>query len=291
MITPKLKTYELPPSFPDNEPITTIIPPELYPSITDIITEDDIPVDNLPSAKQQRFLVESLYSSQALLTELPPFLADANVGIFIATRQPPVVPDVFLSFYVQTAEDWWEKRHRSYFVWEMGKVPELVIEIVSNTVGGEDSVKVKQYALMRIPCYVIYDPQRQLGEEPLRFYELTGANYTRSSSCSCLAAFGLGLTLWHGQYEGKVDTWLRWCRINGEIIPTGAERANQEYQRAEQELERAEQERERAKQERERAERERERAERERERAEREHERAERLAAKLRSLGIDTELE
>jgi hypothetical protein len=42
-----------------------------------LITEDDTPVDNFPSAKQQRLLVSSLYS----FLELQPFLTEANVGI------------------------------------------------------------------------------------------------------------------------------------------------------------------------------------------------------------------
>ncbi len=49
------------------------------PDISHLITEDDTPVDNLFSAKQQRLLVEPLYSGW----ENPePFLADAHVGVF-----------------------------------------------------------------------------------------------------------------------------------------------------------------------------------------------------------------
>jgi hypothetical protein len=35
------------------------------PDIQDLITEDDTPVDNLPSEKQQRLLTEPLYSAWA----------------------------------------------------------------------------------------------------------------------------------------------------------------------------------------------------------------------------------
>ena len=40
-----------------------------------------------------------------------------------------------------------------------------------------------------------------------------------------LDTIGLGLTLWEGVFEAKPAQWLRWCGSNGEIIPTGAERA------------------------------------------------------------------
>lgn len=81
-----------------------------------MITEDDAPLDNFPSEKQQRLLTESLYSSWSPSNEPQTFLVAANVGLFYAIRQPPLVPDVFLSLDVQIAEDWWEKRNRSYLI-------------------------------------------------------------------------------------------------------------------------------------------------------------------------------
>ena len=39
---------------------------------------------------------------------------------------------------------------------------------------------------------------------------------------------GLGLTLWHGQFENWETVWLRWCDQQGRVIPTGAERAEHE---------------------------------------------------------------
>jgi hypothetical protein len=48
-----------------------------------------------------------------------------------------------------------------------------------------------------------------------------------------LPDIGLGLTLWEGAYEGAHGTWLRWCDQDRQVIPTGAERAEQERQRAE----------------------------------------------------------
>jgi hypothetical protein len=57
--------------------------------------------------------------------------------LFYQVKGEPIVPDVLLSLNVQRAEDWTEKRNRSYFVWELGKVPDVCIEIVSNTEGDE----------------------------------------------------------------------------------------------------------------------------------------------------------
>ena len=218
------------------------------PNIDHLITEDDEPVDNMPLEKQQRLLVEPLYSSWQ---SEQPFIAAANVGIFGSPNQPAIVPDMFLSLKVQVADNWWAKEHRSYFVWEFGKAPEAVIEIVSNTKGGETDRKLGSYAQLGIEYYAIFDPQLQVQHTPLQLFELQETEYVLKLD-TMLDKIDLGLMLWEGIFEGKQDTWLRWCDSTGAVIPTGNEKAQWEHDRAEVE-----------------------------------YERAERLAAKLRELGID----
>jgi Uma2 family endonuclease len=199
------------------------------PDITHLVTEDDKPVDNIPSEKQQRLLVEPLYSSWNVER---PFLAASNVAIFRTVHRPPVVPDMFLSLDVQVAEDWWAKENRSYFIWEFGKSPEVVLEIVSNRKGQETDEKFREYAGMGALYYVIYDPQQLLQPETLRVYQLQVGEYVQKKDWQ-LEKVGLGLTLWEGVFEGKKAQWLRWSDLEGQIIPTGAERAEQEWERAE----------------------------------------------------------
>jgi Uma2 family endonuclease len=212
---------------------------DITPDIQCLITEDETPVDNLPSEKHQRLLTESLYSSWAGPGEGRPFLAAANVGIFALARNPAIVPDVFLSLDVQVADDWWQRAHCSYFLWEFGKPPDLVLEIVSNTEGEEDGEKKRRYAWMRVSYYVIYDPLQQIMPDVLTIYRLRDLAYERQEA-PLFPSLRLGLTLWEGMFEGKHDTWLRWTDEYGAIIPTGKERAEQERQRAEQERQRAE---------------------------------------------------
>lgn len=225
------------------------------PDISHLVTEDDIPVDNLISEKQQRLLTTCLYSS---LSRDVPFLAAANVGLFYGLKQPPLVPDVLLSLEVSIAEDWSQKQNRSYFVWQIGKPPEVAIEIVSNTVGNELGSKLQDYARARVAYYVVFDPLQFLDEPVLRVYELQGSRY-RLLDDYWMEQIELGLTLWEGTFEGKHYTWLRWCDRSNNMLLTGDERAEQERQRAEQERQRAEQE----------------------------HQRAERLAELLRARGIN----
>lgn len=200
----------------------------------ELVTEDDTPVDNLASEKQQRLLVGSLYDS----LQKRVFLAAANVGVFHIYRQPAVVPDVFVSLGVKVPENWWEKANRSYMVWQFGKPPELVLEIVSNTVGEELAEKLRLYEQMRVSYYVVYDPSQQLGEKQLYIYELRGLSYFECES-NWLEQVELGVSLWQGEFEQKQDIWLRWCDKEGNILLTGGELAKLQANRAQMAEERA----------------------------------------------------
>ena len=202
---------------------------------TQIVTEDDTPVDNFQSEKQQRLLVEPLYSSWQPGV---PFIAAANVGLFYALKQDPLVPDAFLSLGVTMPDDWSKKRNRSYFAWEMGKFPEVVIEIVSNKKGYELGDKKNDYARMGIACYAVFEPLKQLqGEDELngsllKLWALQQKKYVELTAPFWLESVELGLTLWEGTFEGRQDLWLRWCDRDGNIILTGAERADEAEERA-----------------------------------------------------------
>ncbi|NET76252.1 MAG: hypothetical protein F6K60_09395 [Okeania sp. SIO1F9] len=80
---------------------------------------------------------------------------------------------------------------------------------------------------------------QKLGESLLQVYELRANGYQQMTE-TWLEKVGLGLTLWSGEFEGKQDVWLRWCDVEGNVIPTGGERANQEKLEKELALQRAE---------------------------------------------------
>jgi hypothetical protein len=65
----------------------------------------------------------------------------------------------------------------------------------------------------------------------LYLFEKKGMQYQPLTGQS-FADIGLGVVLWEGEYEGKQGTWLRWCDLQGQVIPTGAERAARETERA-----------------------------------------------------------
>ena len=243
-----------------------------------LVTEDDAPVDNILTEKQERLLTEPLYSSWS---GPPPgedgaarsFAALANVGLFSSPEERSLVPDVMLSLDVTIPTEQGDKKNRSYFVWRYGKPPEVVIEIVSNRDGDELGERLRRYRRMAVAYYVVFDPLHVLGEQTLRTFELRGARYVAIHHRPWFESVGLGLVEWEGTFEGMPGRWLRWRTLEGQLIPTGAERAASEQARAETAEARAESEKTRA--------------ESEKARAESAEARAQRLAARLRELGVD----
>ncbi|MFB2897655.1 hypothetical protein ACE1CI_32460 [Aerosakkonemataceae cyanobacterium BLCC-F50] len=65
----------------------------------------------------------------------------------------------------------------------------------------------------------------------MRVFELRGMRYFEISE-NWLEQVDLGVTLWEGEFEGRRDTWLRWCDRQGNILLTGDERSRQAEQRA-----------------------------------------------------------
>ena len=236
----------------------------------DFITEDDEPLDNLFSERQQRLLPESLHTSWK--TDKP-FLALANVGIYEKVPKTPIVPDVLLSLDVKPADDIWQKKHRCYFISVFKKPPELVIEIVSNKVGGERRGKFTRYRKMGVKYYVVYDPALHIYKTSLHAYQLINNQYVAILTDDLkkkriwFEDINIGLTIKKGNYAQLEGEWLRWYDHTGNILETGQEKAEQEKIRADVSENKMMAEKNRAEQERIRAEKERIRAEKERIRA------------------------
>lgn len=207
--------------------------PEEQLLVEQLVTEDDTPVDNIYSERQQHLLTDSLYASWPASGGHRPFIALANVGLFYGLRRPPYVPDVLVSLDVTLPTDIWSKGHRSYMLWEYGKLPEVVVEVVSNSIGGEDSTKLEGYARIGIQYYVIHDPEHHLSPQTLRVYELHPSGYVARPDTQ-LPQVGLALCLWQGTFADFEAIWLRWCTPDGVLLRTGSERAEQERLRAEQ---------------------------------------------------------
>jgi len=201
--------------------------------VSHLVTEDDQPVENPFQDKQMRLLTESLYTSWQ-----PdfPFVAMSDVGFFFSLSEDPLVPDVLVSTRVSLPKDLMSKKHRSYFAWIYGKVPDIVVEIVSGKEGGELDRKREGYHARNVPYYIVFDPGLELGERMLRSFEYSPSGYVEMVK-PLFTSLGLGLLLWSGEYEGHETIWLRWCDAELAVLPFGKEgiessRALVEEQRA-----------------------------------------------------------
>lgn len=217
------------------------------------ITEDDEPMDNLFSEKEQRLLIDTLQNASINWTDQD-FMACANVAIYYAKNEF-VVPDMFLSLNVKHPKTWRAKKDKCYIAWEMGKMPELVLEIVSNKIGKEKTKKMKLYAQLGIKYYVVHDPYLCLSKDELRVYELKeNSRYVLvRRKENFMPQINLGIQLWKGLFESEESLWARWCYKDGNVLHTGAERADEEAKRADEEAKRANKEAKRANEETKRA--------------------------------------
>jgi Uma2 family endonuclease/ribosomal protein L14E/L6E/L27E len=245
------------------------------------VTEDETPVDNLFSETQQRIYIDPLYASQWTDRD---FMACSNVAIYYKPKVAPIVPDMFLSFDVTKPKEWHDKKNKCYFLWRMKKAPELVIEIVSNKEGNENTTKFNIYADMGVLYYIIHDPYKELYEQELNVFQLVNGVYVpyEADDNHYMPEITLGLRLWEGIFENASAPYVRWCDKSGTVLRTGAEGIAEEEQRAKEAEERAEQARLLAEQEAQRANEADERAEEARLLAEQEAQRAEQEAQRAK---------
>jgi Uma2 family endonuclease len=201
------------------------------PDLNQFVIEDGKPVDGIVTEKHMRLLTEPLQTGW-FAPGGRPFVVMADVGVFYSAKEPPIVPDVLFALGVTQGSNWKDRQNLSYFVWLRGKVPDVAVEIVSNREGGEDTDKLKTYVRIGVPYYVIFDPENLLGGCVLRVFQRRRGKYRPLREPYWFDQLGLGVRLWDGVFEGISDTWLRWCDREGNVIPTGAERAEAEKKRA-----------------------------------------------------------
>ena len=243
---------------------------EMPPTEDELPYSDGRPMESEKHALQMTLLIQTLsnYYNEQGRADVAVY---GNMGIYYSLEQAEKqnfrAPDFFVVLGAK------ERRFRkSWVVWQEGRTPNLVIELLSESTKSSDrGIKKDIYQdVMHVPEYILHDVVDNTFEafRLAKTDEDTHLHYESIpvvASASFDAVFvseelGLELVLWEGEFEYKWDFWLRWRNPDtGEILPTGREVARQHYKRAEQESERAEQA----------------------------SQRAERLAEKLRALGIN----
>ncbi|MFZ1026446.1 MAG: Uma2 family endonuclease [Limnoraphis robusta] len=148
------------------------------PDSTALPCSDDIPVDN----EDQNFLPNLLlFLLKLIWSDRQNWFFGVDMAIYHTTGvspQVPIVPDGFLSLGVERKKQ--GKSRRSYVVWEENDiVPLFVLEIVSQTYGGEYDKKLEIYQKLGVLYYVVYNPEYWQRDRHLPFevYQLVEGEY------------------------------------------------------------------------------------------------------------------
>ena len=122
------------------------------------------------------------------------------------------------------------------------RFPDVIIELLSDTTRAVDKGEKKALyeGLFRTAEYYLYDPWSQefIG------YHLQGRRYQEVEPDAERQIYSATTGLYLGIREG----WLRWLTVEGAVVPTPLELAEQAKQRAEQAKQRAEQAKQQAEQ-------------------------------------------
>jgi Uma2 family endonuclease len=208
----------------------------LPPAFSPLPTPDDLPSDdNLPMETEPHRIQMEL-----LIQPLKPWLAkhgggyvSGNMFLYFSKtrsrRQDVRGPDVFVVLGVS------RQLRDSWVVWEEGKGPEVVIELISEETAEYDKGERKEIYQdhLKVAEYFWFDPQNP---DDWAGFELVGGQYREIATAgqTHLLSKQLGLTLvrWRGVHEGLDRVWLRWATLDGELLPTAEELAKAAEQRA-----------------------------------------------------------
>ncbi|WP_230843750.1 Uma2 family endonuclease [Gloeobacter morelensis] len=224
---------------------------------------DEPPMESDWHRKQMQLLIDALESQWH---DRQDFYCSGNLTVYYSLTQCKSEdfrgPDFFVVLGCERRE------RRSWTVWEEGgRLPNVIVEILSDSTAEIDRGLKKQIYqdVLRVPEYFWFDPQS--GE--LCGFHLIEGRYEPLEANEQGWLWSAQLGLYFGVEAGR----LRLISGEGAVIPTPAERAQQERERAEAAERQAQAESLRAEQ--------------EKQRAEQAEAQAQRLAERLRALGID----
>jgi Uma2 family endonuclease len=210
------------------EPATLAEPVAFEPPVPRPPTQDDLPYrDGIPMETQRHVLqMFLLIDSLALFwDERQDFFVGGNMFVYFSPEQVRTHsfrgPDVFVAQGVPRRE------RKSWLVWEEGKGPDVVIELLSQSTASRDRSQKKEIYqdYLRVPEYFWFDPfsGKWAG------FVLKGGAYEplKPDDQDRLISQQLGLVLvrWEGSYQHIPARWLRWSTLEGGILPTPQEQA------------------------------------------------------------------
>ncbi|WP_448573593.1 Uma2 family endonuclease [Trichothermofontia sp.] len=207
-------------------------------------TQDDLPCDDGVPMESQRHKLQM----DLLIDALIPWLearedgyVGGNMFVYYSLKQVRNQdfrgPDVFVVLNVPKGE------RKSWVCWEEGKPPDVVIELLSVSTQDADKGEKKEIYQnqMRVAEYFWYDP---FNPDDWAGFQLHGTYQpitVNPQGQLVSQVLKLGLSRWSGTYQGVSTTWLRWVNLDGTLLPTTTELAQQQAEQAQQQAEQAQQ--------------------------------------------------
>ncbi|MGI0495089.1 Uma2 family endonuclease [Alkalinema pantanalense CENA528] len=202
----------------------------LLPAAEELPCSDDTPVDS----EDQNLLPNLLL---LLLTSLWASRMDWFFGVDMAiyhttgiSSRVPIVPDGFLSLGVERKKG--GKSRRCYATWEeQDIVPIWVLEMVSQTPGGEYDEKLAIYAKLGVLYYLVYNPEywQRDRHQPFELYKLIDGNYQlQKGEPFWMPEVGLGIGRSPQSIGGIEQEVLTWFDDKGDRYLSAEERADRE---------------------------------------------------------------
>jgi Uma2 family endonuclease len=256
-----------------------LIPPDFTtpPTQDELLYDDGIPMETYRHKLQMDLLVDPL---AAWLSDRDAFVS-GNMFVYFSPYQLKNHdfrgPDMFAVLDVPKGE------RKCWVVWEEGKGPDVVVELLSPSTASLDKRQKKEIyqKRLRVPEYFWFDP---FNPNDFAGFAISDHVYQPiipdQQGRLISEQLGLALVLWSGQYAEANTTWVRWATLDGILLPTANEFAQQEQykaQQAKQEAQQAQQEAQQAQQ----------RAEQAEQQLLQERQRVENLLAQLRAKGIE----
>lgn len=204
----------------------------LPPSQADLPCDDGIPMETQRHKVQMDMLIDTLSPWLAARSD---GYVGGNMFVYFSLAQVKNQdfrgPDFFAVLGVPKGE------RLSWVVWQEGKPPDVVIELLSESTAAQDKNEKKliYQNLLRVPEYFWFDPFNP--EDWAGFFLNRGVYQSivpNAQNQLVSQSLGLALVRWQGDYKGINTTWLRWATLDGELLPTPQEIADEQRQRAEQ---------------------------------------------------------
>jgi Uma2 family endonuclease len=205
------------------------------PTAAELPDSDDTPVDNELQNLIPNLLLAIL---SAVWSDRQDWFFGVDMGIYYLPTAPrkSIVPDGFLSLGVERRRQ--QRGRLSYVLWEENWIPPiLVVEVVSQTYGGEYDTKMSKYLDLGVLYYVIYNPDHWQRDDhaPFEVYKQIDDEFIlRSQERFWIPELQLAIGVDVGIYGDWEREWLFWFNQDGERFPSPDERVEQAQQQAQQ---------------------------------------------------------